>query len=231
MNTRRRSSIVAGVILILVGVVFALTQIISFTTLHTWPFFVIGAGLLLFVLGAILNAPDMAVPACIVGGIGAILLFMANNPGYWSAWSYAWTLIPAFVAIGMFIAWLMGARDRYHIWNILDTLLSSIIMFFIFAAIFIPFLHVPQIPEETLKYWPLLLVAAGVIIFIRGFFRTTQKAAQVPPVPVVPPVPPAVEVPPLPSMETENKKDANLEPTGIEDEDKGTKKVKKSRKE
>jgi hypothetical protein len=231
MNTRRRSNIVAGVILILLGVAFALTQIINFSTTQTWPFFVIGVGLLLFVLGAVLNVPDMAVPACIVGGIGGILFFMANHPGYWSAWAYAWTLIPAFVAVGMFIAWLMGAHDRYSIRSIVDTLLSSLVMFCIFAAIFIPIFRKPAISENVLKYWPLLLVAAGVIVFIRGLFQPSAKKVKVPPVPAVPVVPPVPEVPPIPSPEPATKKAENLEPIGIMEDTPAPVKAKKAQKE
>lgn len=228
MNTRRRSNIVAGVILIVLGVAFALTQIFGTGTIQTWPFFVIGVGLLLFVLGAVLNAPDMAIPAFIVGGIGGILYFMANHPTWWAAWAYAWTLIPGFVAVGMFVAWLMGAKDRYSLRSTLDLLFTSIILFCIFAAIFIPILHTPNLPGSVTKYWPLLLVAAGVIVLIRGFFRPQLKKVTIPPVPPVPPVP---TVPPVPPVASESVKPADLEPTPIPDETTAPVKTRKSRKE
>jgi len=193
-------------------VVFILTQFPGLHPEHTWPYFIIGAGLLLFMLGIVLNSPDMAVPACIVGGIGGLLFFMANHPHYWSAWVYAWTLIPAFVAIGMFIAWLMGAKERYSLRSILDTFLTSLVMFCILAAIFIPILKYPAIDQNILKYWPLLLVIAGVIVFIRGLFR---PAAKPPKVPAAPPTPPVPEVPSIPVEES--KKEASLEPIAIEE--------------
>jgi len=57
MDNRRRTNIVSGIILILIGVVFILTQFPGLHPEHTWPYFIIGAGLLLFMLGIVLTLP------------------------------------------------------------------------------------------------------------------------------------------------------------------------------
>ncbi len=206
MDTRKRTSLVGGIILIVLGVLFAVTQIFHVESGQFWPFYIIGAGVLLFVLGAFLGAPDMAIPACIVAGIGGILYWQASqaaaNPQIYASWAYTWALIPGFVGIGMALAALMGAHKRYSIYEIINTILTSLVLFLIFFAIFAPMFG--QLPAFLEKFWPLLLAVAGVIILIRGFLRPRKEIKSTTAVkvvtPVVPPAPPALE--PAPTQET-----------------------------
>ncbi len=196
MDTKKRTSLVGGIILIVLGIVFAITQIIPFEKGQFWPFYIIGAGVLLFVLGAFLGAPDMAIPACIVAGIGGILYWQASQfnaiPNIYASWAYVWALIPGFVAIGMALAALMGAHKRYSLFDIIDTLLTSLVLFMIFFAIFGPMFG------HTLgflgPYWPLLIAGAGVIILIRGFMRPRKESRKE----TVTVTPPAIPAPPAP---------------------------------
>ena len=76
MNTRRRTRIVGAVLLILVGIWLLLIQFFPdlrfFDALNfSWPWIIIGVGILLFILGLAGGQPGMAVPAAIVAGIGA----------------------------------------------------------------------------------------------------------------------------------------------------------------
>ncbi len=169
MQSNRRTLLGFGVLLILAGLAFAALQLFHITFSPFWPFIIIGVGVALLVLGVLINVPDLAVPACIVAGIGGILYYTALT-GRWEAWAFLWTLIPGFVAIGMFLAWLLGARKNYNFRSILDTLITSIVMFAIFFALFGTIFG--YFTNGVLQsYWPLLLVAAGVLILIRGFFR------------------------------------------------------------
>ena len=61
----------------------------------SWPLIVVAVGAGLLVLGLLVGAPEMAIPAVIVGGIGGILYYQ-NLSGNWASWSYLWTLIPGF---------------------------------------------------------------------------------------------------------------------------------------
>jgi hypothetical protein len=173
MQSNRRSLLGFGVVLILAGLVFAAMQIFHFAFFPSWPFIVIGVGAALLVIGVLVGAPDMAVPAAIVAGIGGILYYTAST-GRWEAWSFLWTLIPGFVAIGMFLAWLLGARTRYSFRAMLDSLISSLVMFAIFFAIFgSMFGFFTGGLLQT--YWPFLLVGAGVLILVRGFLRLKKS--------------------------------------------------------
>jgi hypothetical protein len=130
---------------------------------YSWPVIIllVAAGLLL--LGLLVGAPDMAVPAFIVGGIGGILYYQ-NTFQDWGSWSYMWTLIPGFSGLGMLAAWLFGARERYSIRSALDALGTSFVLFAVFGAIFGAF-------KQLGNYWPVLLIAAGVLLALRGLVK------------------------------------------------------------
>ena len=93
----RRGSIIAGLILIAVGVLLlvlplfpSLSDIINID--KQWPLIIVGIGGL-FILGALLGAPGLAIPGCVIGGIG-LMLYFQNLFDAWETWAYAWALIP-----------------------------------------------------------------------------------------------------------------------------------------
>lgn len=168
MNRTQRSSLAVGVILVLVGVYFMLANMVPqfnqwLNITYSWPTIILAVAAGLLVLGLIVGAPDLAVPAVIVGGIGGILYYQ-NITGNWGSWAYMWALIPGFSGIGMILAHVFGARDRYSLGSALDTIGSSLVMFIIFGAFFGAF-------KAFGDYWPLLLVAAGVLIGLRTLLR------------------------------------------------------------
>jgi hypothetical protein len=73
-------------------------------------------------------------------------------------------LIPGFSGIGMVLAYLLGSRDKYSIRSALDTIGTSLVLFVIFGAFFGAF-------KVFGAYWPLLLIAAGVLIGLRTLLR------------------------------------------------------------
>jgi len=166
MNTQQRSNIVIGIILLVLGGVFLAGQVFPNLqiSIHVqWPLIIVLAGVALFVLGGILGVPDMAVPGSIVAGIGGILYYQ-NMTGNWESWAYAWALIPGFVGIGVMLAALMGGRGKHAYRQGIDTLMTSLILFAVFGAFFGAFHGLGQL-------WPLVLVAAGILILVRSFFN------------------------------------------------------------
>jgi hypothetical protein len=168
MNRTQRSSLAIGVILVLVGVYFMLANIVPqfnqwLNITYSWPTIILAVAAGLLILGLIVGAPDMAVPAMIVGGIGGILYYQ-NVTGNWGSWAYMWALIPGFSGLGMILAHVLGARDRYSIGSALDTIGTSLVLFIIFGALLGAF-------KAFGSYWPLLLVAAGLLIGLRTLLR------------------------------------------------------------
>jgi hypothetical protein len=170
MSKERRSDLVFGIILLLIGAWFlasqynllpGLNEIINMQ--YQWPFIVIGVGVFLFLLGLIIRAPGMSVPASIVGGIGGIL-YWVNATGRWGDWSFLWTLIPGFVGIGIILSTLLGGNERGGYREGLRLILVSAILFIIFVMLF-------SGQGYFLRYWPILVILAGIWIIIQTIFR------------------------------------------------------------
>ena len=153
----KRSSIIVGTILILVGVLFLFVQFfpglaINLDIGRQWPLIVISVGVLLL-LSAFLGTPALAVPGSIVSGIGGIL-YAQNLTNTWSSWSYIWTLIPGFVGIGLILAGTLGHERRQSWREGSRLLLISAVMFIIFGAFFNGLGGLGE-------YWPVLLIGLG----------------------------------------------------------------------
>jgi hypothetical protein len=130
---------------------------------YSWPLFVIAIGVVLFIVGLLSGTPGMAVPACIVGGIGT-LLYYQNATGNWASWAYAWTLIPGFAGIGAILAGLLGDNPSKSYRDGLNLIVISAIMFLIFGS-FLGGLNLLG------QWWPLLLILLGAWLLIRPLFR------------------------------------------------------------
>jgi hypothetical protein len=155
------------VLLVLAGLVFLAFRLVPqledwVRIEYSWPLIVVGVGALLLVMGLLFGSPFMAVPAFIVGGIGG-LLYWQNVTGRWESWAYAWALIPGFAGLGTVVAGLLGGEPRKSIPSGLQTILVSLVLFAIFAS----FLGGTDFLGP---YWPVLLIALGLILLIRPFF-------------------------------------------------------------
>ena len=80
MNKENRTQLILGILLILAGAWFvAVRQVPALRAWidiqFEWPFYVIGAGALILLIGLLTGAPRMAIPASIVAGVGGILYY------------------------------------------------------------------------------------------------------------------------------------------------------------
>ena len=160
MDHRSRSAIVVGAILILLGIFFLVTRIVPgfFDTL-SWPFVVIGVGVLFLALALATWTPGLMVPACIIGGIGGILYWM-NITGEWWRWSYAWALIPGFVGVGVAANELLEGRPLKALVEGGWPILISLLLFFLFGSFFGGY------PWQG-PWWAVVLIAIGVLVILR----------------------------------------------------------------
>jgi hypothetical protein len=171
MNRNQRTSLGLGILLVLAGLIFLLLNVMPqlkdlINVDYSWPLIIMAVGAGLLLLGLIVGAADMAVPAFIVAGIGGILYYQ-NMTGDWQSWSYLWTFIPGFSGLGMLVAWLFGSRGKNNVRSALDAIGTSLVLFVIFGAIFGVF-------EILGPYWPILLIAAGLLIFLRSLLRRKE---------------------------------------------------------
>ncbi len=164
MERSRRSALGVGILLIVLGLFLLARQIFpEFLGWHgplIWPMSVIGFGVFLLLLGLVTGNPGLAVPGCIVGGIGA-LLYWQNLTDRWDSWAYVWTLIPGFAGVGSVIEGLLTGRLQKVTgggW----TILISLVLFAIFSSL----LGGPQLLGV---FWPVLLILLGLIALARYF--------------------------------------------------------------
>ncbi len=164
MDRKTRSNIALGLVLIIVGAYFLARQFLPQLPLWdlldlSWHFYIIAAGILLFLIGLLSGVPSMAVPAALISGIGALLYWqdMTNN---WESWAYAWTLIPGFAGIGTILQGLLGEKTRQSLHQGFNMVIVSLILFSIFASI----LGGWQIFGP---YWPVLIILLGLWMIIR----------------------------------------------------------------
>ena len=172
MQKKNRTQLVLGLLLILVAGWLIATHIYPnlANILHLtfeWPMWVMLAGAALLILGLLVGAPDMAVPACIVAGIGGILYYQ-NATLNWSSWAYMWTLIPGFVGIGQILSGVIGGDFGHSLWEGLKLLLVSAVMFTIFATVF----NAWTIFGNYSAYVPIaLLFLLGAWFIVRGIIH------------------------------------------------------------
>jgi hypothetical protein len=114
-----------------------------------------------------MHVPSLAVPACIVGGIG-ILLYWQSVTGKGQTWEYAWTLILGFVGIGFIVAGLLNSEGRSAFHNGSWLVVLSLVLFAIFGTIFGGGL----LSGVVLS---LLLIAAGIIGLLRIALGSTSR--------------------------------------------------------
>ncbi|NCP87325.1 MAG: hypothetical protein CO094_06755 [Anaerolineae bacterium CG_4_9_14_3_um_filter_57_17] len=165
---KNRGQLALGLILILLGA-FYLAQM-QYPQLKnllgpflTYPLNVVAAGGAVLVIGLLTGASGLAVPAAIVAGIGGILYYQEayHDP---MTWAYMWTLIPGFAGVGAILEGLL-TRNTARARGGLDSIVTSAILFVIFAAIF---------GKLTLfgPYGPaILLILAGLWLAGRAFWR------------------------------------------------------------
>ena len=178
MEKRTRSAAVGGAMLILLGGVLLLIQLnpslrVHWTFAWSWPMVVMAVGVGLFVMGLLTGTPGgMAVPACVVTGIGGILYWQTAT-GNWFSWTYAWALIPGFVGVGMILGALLGEGGREQALKGAEAILSSAFLFLIFGTLFggLVFLG---------PYWPILLILVGTVRLVRRVLMPFPSPASAP---------------------------------------------------
>ena len=166
----RSSSVIGGIILILVGLFFLILPLFpnladQIDIEQQWPLIIVAIGAL-FLLAALLGTPRLAVPGSIITGIG-LLLYYQNLNDAWETWSYAWTLIPGFVGIGTILMFALQGNARAGFQQGGRLILISLVLFAIFGALIGGVLAFGQI-------WPLLLIGLGFWLLAKNLLRSRR---------------------------------------------------------
>ena len=159
----KQKSIIGGLILIIAGACILLAQFPAFSGVldfsRQWPLFIVGLGGL-FLIGALIDSPELAIPGSIITGLGLIFYYQAHT-GNWASWAYMWALIPGFVGIGMLIASGLDKTKSELRSEGLRLVVISGGLFLAFAIFF-------NLTWSFVRFWPALLIGAGLWLLIRN---------------------------------------------------------------
>lgn len=128
-----------------------------------WPSIIWGLGALFLLVALISSIGPLAIPGTILGGLG-LLLAWQNQTGAWDTWSFTWPLVPAFVGIGLVLAFLRSQRMRAIGLSMLAWSMVAFALFGIFFA-----------GHGALTFlWPAILIIAGIAILFQAFLARSQ---------------------------------------------------------
>lgn len=178
--------VVAGIILIGLGVIFLLEQVLNLDIWrYVWPLLIVVSGLICFaamILGG-RGAGRLAIPGSILTMLGLLILYQ-NAFDLFATWAYAWTLIfPTSIGLGHMIEgwWSNIPEVRQKGFGEFRT---GLILFLIFAAFFELVLNVSGFFFGDLSRYtfPVLLILLGLVILLGRIFSwpTQQHAMQTP---------------------------------------------------
>ena len=164
----KKSGIVGGTILILLGVFFLAREIApQYFQFMDWPVIIIGLGSIFLLWAILAGTGGLAVPGSILAGIGGILYYQ-NITDDWTSWAYIWALITAFVGLGVIISGIIDRNFKVAFTGGLTLIIISSVLFFAFGSAF-------GFEHELVKYWPVLLIALGLIALVRVIFSDKRK--------------------------------------------------------
>jgi hypothetical protein len=157
----KRDSIVWGIILILIGLGFLAFQMFPdlFAGLN-WPWLLIILGVIFLVVSLITRVGGTMIPGVVLMGLGGILLYQTRT-GDWASWSYVWTLFPVLAGVGMLLGGLFDHGLR-------TARVPALIMIAAGALGFVVFSGMLGISPDLWRYWPVILIVIGAVVFFRA---------------------------------------------------------------
>lgn len=167
-EVRRRSNMLIGLGLIILGALFMASRLFNFNALEVfWPFFIIIPGSLFFVFMVMggKTAGPLAIPGSIVTMTGLILLFQATFDAY-ETWAYVWSLIfPTSVGLGLIINGTWSDNPSLVRKGVRLTTIGLIICLVLGAFLELAFNLSDNLLSNVL--WPALLIGAGLYLLRR----------------------------------------------------------------
>lgn len=172
MNPNTRGSLVAGIILIGLGVLFFLFNVIpGFHIGALWPmiFVLLAAG---FFIPPLLwpqqrqGLSGLFIPGSIMLMLGLIFFYntLTND---WASWAYAWTLIPGGVGLGLWLGSWYGRWGKDSMLTGQWMLAISVLVFGLFGMLF---------GSPALKIaGPILLILGGILLMVRAFRKPADS--------------------------------------------------------
>jgi len=169
---------VIGVLLLGLGVLLLVLNVLNINYARfAWPLFIIGPGILIFVIALIVRESTgqvLAIVGSVVTMTGALLLYQ-NTTNHWTSWAYAWSLV---VPLSIGLAQLIYGSLKEQANAVKKGRQFVVIGLLIFLIGFVFFELIIGISGFGLGRfgWPLILIGLGVLLSLYGYFFSQKKA-------------------------------------------------------
>lgn len=190
-----RNTKALGLLLLAVGVWILVARFIHIDLESwLWPFWIIVPGGLMMVLGFrdTHRGGEGLVTFGSIVAVAGIILFVQNITGQWQSWAYAWALLfPGSIGLGRYL-WGKRTGDAAAVHSAEKILRVAVILFAVFGIFF-------EVVLGIGGFWlgaaghiivPVLLIAAGVAVYVTSMTGGHGSVVQHPAPPQVMPVPP-----------------------------------------
>ncbi len=168
MGNRHRGTMIAGVVLIVLGVLFLLSNFglfeiyfdvfdIGFLFAHFWPMFLIIPGVVFHYAYFRAKAPDAGL--LVPGGILLVTGLTCQISMLFDLWSFMWPGFILAVAVGLFELYLFGTREK-----------GLLIPVFILGGLSLIFFTFSLGSSWVLRTYlvPIILIVGGILIVTRN---------------------------------------------------------------
>jgi hypothetical protein len=175
--TSNLPSLLAGIALILLGILFLAGQFFNLDLAgYLWPFYVLVPGALILIYG--LSMSESTGDGVVVFGsmitVTGMLLLYQNTTGHWESWAYAWSLVaPTSIGLGQVVFGKFKGRD--DIVRVGKRIAGVGLV--IFLAGFVFFELIIGISGFGLNrwLWPLLLIGLGLALLAGTIWPRLRK--------------------------------------------------------
>jgi hypothetical protein len=169
---------VLGLLLVLAGIALLLLQYVSFDLGHYgWPIFVIGPGVLLLLIGMLLEETSgLVIPGVITTAVGLVLA-VQNTFDLWSTWAYAWALVlPGAAGVGIALRGLRRG-DVGQVRKGTRGALTGLVLFAVLGAFFEGVLDLSgfQLGSVGRLSLAVVLIVIGVLILALWMMGPREK--------------------------------------------------------
>ncbi len=176
---KKRNELVAGILLVVIGLLFFAQQFIDLPGLETMGiYFVLGLGLFFLTWGIIAREGGLIIPGGILSGIGLGIVLVTGRFGFGDDLQSGGVFMGAFALGWLLITILTAVFTTETQWW---ALIPAAIMALISGALLIegPFLF---LLEWLGKLWPLALIAGGIAIILgaRKMSGKSEKSVEEP---------------------------------------------------
>lgn len=102
--------------------------------------------------------------------LGAFFFMFSLGIWQWSMMAQFWPLLLIIVGLAFFIQWAVEIRVTRRL--ILALLVSGVGIFFLPSTMG---WLAPELSQQILRFWPAMLIVAGVVVLLSGVFKKDQQ--------------------------------------------------------